>query len=515
MKRLFIFAIGGTGSRVLKSLIMLSAAGVRPAGNEEYTIVPIIIDPHQANKDLLSTKTLLTEYRRIREKVYGDNKTVHDGFFATPIVTLHDIMSTENATNLEDSFIFDLSSVIGLRFRDYIGYSTMNEANKALTSLLFSEEELDKKMDIGFVGSPNKGSVVLNQFKDSDEFKAFANVFREGDRIFFISSIFGGTGAAGFPIMVQNIRHPEKMDVSNKGILQNSIIGALTVLPYFNIKKEGDKDEIQRSHFIVKTQSALQYYNDTLTGVNCNTLNSIFYLGDAELSAPYENDPGEGGQHNPAHFIEFIGALAPLKFASMNDAELRIDSHDRANAFEYVLNEATGNVNFKALGGETRQLVYNSLVKFHMLYLYLNNGIKKSLGEGFTADEPKIKSDFFNTIFYDELINFMSDGYRQWLGEMSINNRRLLLFDILSKPRPNQEPLFEFRENMAESIVGIPTQKPWYGKHKSLDYRDFSMEMTHLNHNENYSGRSAEYKLFDLFYKAAGNIIDEKFEKII
>ena len=28
--RLFIFGIGGTGSRVLKSLIMLSAAGVKP-----------------------------------------------------------------------------------------------------------------------------------------------------------------------------------------------------------------------------------------------------------------------------------------------------------------------------------------------------------------------------------------------------------------------------------------------------------------------------------------------------
>ena len=46
--RLFLFAIGGTGSRVLKSLIMLSAAGVRPVDENgrpvpNVEIVPVII----------------------------------------------------------------------------------------------------------------------------------------------------------------------------------------------------------------------------------------------------------------------------------------------------------------------------------------------------------------------------------------------------------------------------------------------------------------------------------------
>ena len=48
--RLFLFAIGGTGSRVLKSLLMLSAAGVRPLDEngkpvKDLEIVPVIIDP--------------------------------------------------------------------------------------------------------------------------------------------------------------------------------------------------------------------------------------------------------------------------------------------------------------------------------------------------------------------------------------------------------------------------------------------------------------------------------------
>ena len=75
--RLFIFGIGGTGSRVLKSLIMLSAAGVKPLDKDgkplhDFEIVPIIIDPHKANEDLKRTERLLADYRLIRRKLYGD-----------------------------------------------------------------------------------------------------------------------------------------------------------------------------------------------------------------------------------------------------------------------------------------------------------------------------------------------------------------------------------------------------------------------------------------------------------
>ena len=48
MKKLFLFAIGGTGERVLRSTTMLLAAGV-PAFNG-YDIYPIIIDYDAANK---------------------------------------------------------------------------------------------------------------------------------------------------------------------------------------------------------------------------------------------------------------------------------------------------------------------------------------------------------------------------------------------------------------------------------------------------------------------------------
>lgn len=59
MNKLYIFAIGGTGSRVLRSLTMMLASGVKLGVD---TIVPIIIDPDTANADLTRTVTLMNDY---------------------------------------------------------------------------------------------------------------------------------------------------------------------------------------------------------------------------------------------------------------------------------------------------------------------------------------------------------------------------------------------------------------------------------------------------------------------
>ena len=58
-------------------------------------------------------------------------------------------------------------------------------------------------MKVGFKGNPNIGSIVLNQFTRSNEYKEFAQSFNDGDAIFIINSIFGGTGASGFPLLLK------------------------------------------------------------------------------------------------------------------------------------------------------------------------------------------------------------------------------------------------------------------------------------------------------------------------
>ena len=58
----FVFGIGGTGARVLRSLTLLLASGVEC----KSTIVPVIIDPDLNNGDLTRTVSLMQRYATVR-----------------------------------------------------------------------------------------------------------------------------------------------------------------------------------------------------------------------------------------------------------------------------------------------------------------------------------------------------------------------------------------------------------------------------------------------------------------
>lgn len=505
--RLFIFGIGGTGSRVLKSLIMLSAAGVKPLDKDgkplhDFEIVPVIIDPHKSNEDLKRTERLLADYRLIRRKLYGDATDV-TGFFATKISLLSELMC-DSSIQLADTPVCNLAAVEQSKFREFISYNTMNEPNQALTSLLFADYQLENKMRIGFVGSPNIGSVALNQIKDSDEFMAFANVFNQGDRIFFVSSIFGGTGAAGFPILVKNIRHAEKLDVSNKDILRRAPIGALTVLPYFNIEHNEDS-RINKADFVVKTQSALHYYNKTLTNDSRYAINALFYVGDQVISKPYNYDPGEKGQRNRAHLVELVGAMAPLRFAGIDTSRM-VDAAGYplpSLAFEYGLDKDVQDVTFSALGAETRRLLYKPLLKFHLFFLFLRTGLRSALGRGFTEDAPKITTDFMATEFYRVLDGQFMRAYSEWLIEMCDNRRSVHLFNIGDL-------------DMNTTVAGVQTKKrSWPLGRATISVDTFIDRMNKLSRDASkYVKGAEELKLFDLFDRAATALVDEKYENI-
>lgn len=509
--RLFIFAIGGTGSRVLKSMLMLAAAGVKVTDSSgravpDVELVPIIIDPHKSNADLKETEKLLSAYAELRRRVHGDNVNA-DGFFATKISSLRDVVSSPGV-QLSDSFIFNLNAVEHYKFRDFISYNTMNEPNQALTSLLFADYQLENNMSIGFVGSPNIGAVALNGIKDSNEFKALTGTFAQGDRIFFISSIFGGTGAAGFPILVKNFRQASGIEAKNKAILQRAPIGALTVLPYFSLMESDDKQDkrIDNADFVTKTQSALEYYNNTLTGNGQNAVNAIFYLGDHDHYAPYPYDPGDKlDQHDPAHLIELVGAMTPFRFAGMPDGELtdRVTGNPLpTKAFEYGLERDTDDVDFSAIGKETRAMIYKPMVKLHLLYLYLKTGFESMIGQGFTADSPRLTRDFLHSQFYRVLMEQFFPAYTEWLTELGNNRRHVRFF------APG-----EWDMNLA--INGVRPRKSFFGT-KKIDNNTFKALMNKLSRDnmQNYEGRTEPYKLLDLFNLAATDVVENRYEDL-
>ncbi len=500
MARLFVFAIGGTGSRVLKSLTMLLASGVKPNSEREFEIVPIIIDPHKSNEDLKRTERLLGNYQTISNEAGLDS-----GFFNTKITTLNNLVSLNRSSG---SFTFDLQEVGGKKFKEYINFNQLDDANQALADILFSGKSINKRheevnlldveMDIGFVGNPNIGSVVLNQFKDSQEFKEFASNFNDGDRVFIISSIFGGTGAAGFPTILKNIRNAMSTDgIAGRGFLQDAKIGAVTVLPYFNLKTEtnnGEKSPIQKSHFIAKTRAALSYYRDNITGNN--SINAMYYIGDDYIGKAYENDPGDNGQKNDAHFVEMASALAIIDFLEIHDRALETSGGKALSPIykEFGIRKDSDAIKFSDFEDYTERKLALRLSQLALFRKYLKEHLQSAIEkEAWSTDKPEINKKFSDDTFYRTNLSEFLSSFGDWLIEMSSNKRAFAPFNL---------------DTTLDAFVADRTVKKGLFSGK-VDFAMFDDKLSRESRGKTYS--SAQQKLIKLFFETTKEILTSKF----
>ena len=496
MARLFVFAIGGTGSRVLKSLTMLLASGIKPNSEREFEIVPIIIDPHKSNEDLKRTERLLGNYQTISNEADLDS-----GFFSTKITTLTNLVSSNRLTG---SFTFNLLEVGGKKFKEYIDFNQLDDANKGLVDILFSGKSVNKRheevnlldveMDIGFVGNPNIGSVVLNQFKDSQEFKEFASNFNDGDRVFIISSIFGGTGAAGFPTILKNIRDAmNNRNIDGRGFLQDAKIGAVTALPYFNIEKD-DISPIQKSDFIAKTKAALYYYKDNVTGNN--SINSLYYIMDDYTGKPYKNDPGDNGQRNDAHFVEMASALAIIDFLETPHTALEtIDGKALSPIYkEFGIRNDSDTIKFSDLEDYTERKISLRLSQLALFRKYLNEHLPTAIEkEAWSTSKPEINKKFSDDTFYRTNVSEFLSSFGDWLKEMSSNRRGFAPFNL---------------DTSLDALIADRTVKKGYFSGK-VDFVMFNDKLSKKSKDKTYS--SAQQKLIKLFFETTEEILTSKF----
>lgn len=392
---LYVFAIGGSGSRVLRSLTMLLASGVQTDSN----IIPIIIDPDTANGDLDRAVSGLRLYEEVRNQLSFDN-TLESKFFSANITSL----------NNDGNYLLPLIGTSGINFDKFLGLGSMSQENQALAKMLFSNNNMSSNMDVGFKGNPNIGSIVLNQFTQSKDFKNFETNFVTGDKVFIISSIFGGTGASGFPLILKTLR------TSTNAALASAPIGAVSLLPYFNLKTD-TKSAIQADSFITKSKAALHYYEKNVTGNS--TLNDMYYLGDDFSSHGYDNCDGGTNQSNDAHFIELLGALAILDFDGK-----QFGTNNNTSFHEFGLNSITpnGSIIFSDLGNITNSIIKKPLTMMAILNSYLNNRDTSHRTSQKWAKERnnKLGASFFNGNFFSSYTKFKA-MFESWIEELDRN----------------------------------------------------------------------------------------------
>lgn len=464
MAKLYIFGIGGTGSRVLRSFTMLMASGVRVGVDE---IVPIIIDPDHANADLTRTVSLMNNYRAIRKHLTFDPTNTNQFF-------RHEFQ--EELSN----YTLQINDTDNKTFRQFIDLSSMDKPNKAMVKMLFSDKNLDSSMDVGFKGNPNIGSVVLNQIVSSDGYTDFANSFSAGDKIFIISSIFGGTGASGFPLLLKTLRTGK--DFPNNDIINRAEIGAITIMPYFKLNAD-ETSEIDSSTFISKTKSALAYYEDNIS--RNNSIDSLYYLAD-DISSTYENHEGGTAQKNDAHLIEFLAATAIIDFTN--------NQNETGNTLnkELGLQDLSGAVTFQSFFDEDKRLLCAPLTQFLLMGDCLLDEYNYFSSSGFAANNNHFEG-LYTSSFMTKLKDFCR-CYKEWLEEMKKNTRSLDLFNLNCGKKP------------FEILTGIRPARVLSAK------SDYSLVADRLNSCiGKCKSKAKEDKFLEMFYLGTERLFKEKF----
>lgn len=505
MAKLFVFGIGGTGARVIKSLTMLLASGVKSNFNE---IVPIIIDPDRAGGDLNRTVKLLSDYQKIQRELTDFQ---HNHFFKTAILTLSEVISRRGGNpNVIDGFRFELDGVQNDRFKDFIDYENLDPKNKWLTNLLFSDRNLESNLEVGFKGNPNIGSVVLNQFTKSKAFEAFASNFEQGDRIFIISSIFGGTGAAGFPLIMKNIREGF-VNGQFHDFLKNSVIGAITVQPYFKVSNDTES-EIDSKGFVSKTKAALHYYNKNVTGNS--SVNALYYIGDS-VSNEYENKEGGVDQRNDAHFVELASALAILDFANIDSGYIQTANGRAVNPVykEFGVVSNAERLTFKDLFTDTINLVRSNITEYFYFNLFLKEKLQSELSHPYASGySNKIDKNFIDQSFYKTIADF-NKTFRMWLGEMHRNKVSFAPFNIEVETNTNKE-VTDIKINTSSifSLVNdVRERKSWKHYVPGLSMNNYELFIDNLNKAALKVGDTNTNKRFmGVFSKASKEVVNQK-----
>lgn len=302
MPKNVLIGIGGTGSRVVESVVNLCAAGLGPDKLHIF-----LIDPDKGNGNLTRTKDLITNYIQVRSLF---ERTGNNPSFRTEIV-----IPPGN-----EPLVWNIFKEKGYNLKKFINYENLlnnEEELSKLAKVLFTDDELDTDLERGFRGHPSIGAVVMadppmTEYPFKMLWEGIDSLGKNDLRVFIVGSIFGGTGAAGFPTLgsLPLIKYNE---LANLGDGKSRVfLGGALVLPYFSFDTEGKKEDemfVTNSDFPVATKAALQYYNDKQLGFD-----QYYFIGDSLSQNVGKFSTGASEQDNKPHYIEIASTLAAFDF---------------------------------------------------------------------------------------------------------------------------------------------------------------------------------------------------------
>lgn len=311
-----IIGVGGTGAKVVEAVEHFATMGLGP-----NTLAVGFVDQDESNGNLIRSRTVFDAYRKARA-AWRDGST-------------HRIDGTDECPLLKTA-ITPLGGESGLWIPDAQPNTTlarvfgpMNEDQFLFDALFdptddpdFAEQRLD--LSQGYRGRPHIGAAAMtvraearSRFWDAIT-EAIGSAGQQGTvRILIAGSVFGGTGAAGFPTIARLIRSR----LEEAEIKRNVEIGGILMLPYFRFPDPGeeqDQNVARANEQQAQARGALLHYQHMLgDGGNEEGQHIFDQLSLVGWSPPFKIDvhsKGTGTQRNPALLPEMLAACAALHF---------------------------------------------------------------------------------------------------------------------------------------------------------------------------------------------------------
>jgi len=515
---LYVFGIGGTGERVMRSLIMAVAGGMEMNCN---VIQPVLIDSDQKSWALKQAVDLINAYNKIKtfHKLEGDYAEKDQMVKKNSM--FHVMVNPPILMNMSGTQAESLFSLVNAKsFKE-------NSPNlDAEFNALYSEKSQKMDLSWGFVGNPSIGAVVLNQMFQNPEYKQKLDCITSKDAVFVAGSIFGGTGAAGIPLLVNLIRDRFKTDC--KGLR----VGALAVFPYFNLFEVDDESaeakalenyDVNCNEFSTKSIAALSYYDKYL-----HALSSMYYLGtgDPTKRSLFPKCKGGDKQNNPASLLELLGAQAISHFtwnAQEMTQEVARNQFDRfTQYYDYFLPDKSNDFYY-----DLRHLTYDNPkcdIQKPLVRLQLFHYIWEKCAKGWVETEgnqwktmAQMDLTKFNNFKKSTLGDFLS-GFAQWQKELTgdvLDGKNVhkgafpfKFFDVAEEKAENQNDITRhFKPSVAYVSNGF------FSKNKVADpgilEKMQTLKVSHSSDSFTDDGARFRYALYTSLYAIEHIVNDE------
>lgn len=475
----FLVAAGGTGMRCLQSVVNMAAMGLFPG----KTVNILLLETDEENKDKRNTENLLSWYKQIqkskstKDKDVGDDELVGEYFSAN--INLH-------------TFVPDYSTDAT---RNFVVLSQVergdSEINRKLANIFYEEPVQEFNLAHGYRAQTHLGSYLMYHaiiqeirlsMKD-DDYRAMSQLFTFIERImnaskngyakvFALGSSFGGTGASSVPVITRAITHSCKILNDDKIEMSKILYGGVVLSNYFSFKpatdshKKKDKVVAESTFFQHNSASALMYYVNDPTILS--TYKRMYLLGwgnfkDYNVDLYKENvlkikNNGEkvatGGkkQSNPAHFMEFFGALAAKHFFD-----------ERTSKSSELESISKTQFKFKSLEAVNEDGNFKPIVKFEDLYSIPNDVSGKT--DGNKSAHEMLRNNVVGFLSLSSLVAKQFEGSSEGLlNDLGLYNSR---FNIsLTEKESLDQFLAYFVEIPVES--GSDQNNKWPGWFRQL-----------------------------------------------